>query len=107
MPKRAATTTTAAPEPESLVTHLRAFVEQGAHTLDALKANVSALIDVTQRGSRLVDRTTSLVEQRPLTSVAVAFGLGYVAMRIQTSKLTPLAVVGGLLYLGAKQLSRS
>ena len=107
MNKRTIPTTTAAPEAESLVASLRAFMDQGAQTLGAIKANVSTIIDITQGGSRLVDRTTALVEQRPLTSVAVAFGLGYVAMRIQTSKLTPLAVVGSLLYLGAQRLART
>jgi ElaB/YqjD/DUF883 family membrane-anchored ribosome-binding protein len=104
MNKRTANAATAeAVQPENIADSLQAFIEQGAETLSTLKAKVSGIIDVTQQGSRLVDRTTRLVEQRPLTSVAVAFGIGYVAMRIQTSPLTPLAMVGGLLYLVLRQ----
>jgi hypothetical protein len=103
MTKPNATTTSSQPvAPDTIADSVQAFIEQGAQTLGTIKSQVSAIIDVTQRGSKLADRVTALVQQRPLTSVAAALGLGAVTRWVMTSALTPLALVGGLLYLGTR-----
>ncbi|HET9627653.1 MAG TPA: hypothetical protein VFP84_40125 [Kofleriaceae bacterium] len=107
MNQRIARTPSSGADAENLAESLRALFEQGVETLGALRSKVSTIRDVTQRGSQLVDSATALVEKRPLASVAAAFGIGYIAMRIQTSKLTPLLVMGGLAYLGVQRLSRT
>jgi hypothetical protein len=98
----AATSANTAAAADSAAASLQSLLEQGAATYDALRARLD---DARTRGSDLVDRITDLMKQRPLTGVAIAFGIGYVAMRIRTSRLTPLAIVGGLLYLTSGQVA--
>jgi ElaB/YqjD/DUF883 family membrane-anchored ribosome-binding protein len=79
---------------------LQALFNQGADTIDTIRSRVSEITGgASTNGSQLLERTAKLVEQRPLTAVAVAFGIGHVARRITSSKLTPMAIVGALLYL--------
>lgn len=90
---------------QSLGDSVQALLQQGAQTIDAVKARVSDVADEARTArSKLVDRATQLVQDRPFTALGVAFGAGYIAMRITTSKLTELALLGGLLYAGSRAL---
>lgn len=89
----------------ALTDSVQALLQQGAQTIDAVKARVADVADEARTArSKLVDRATQLVQERPFTALGVAFGAGYLAMRITTSKLTELALLGGLLYAGSRAL---
>ena len=68
---------------DSLRDSMKGVVDQGAQKVDALK---SRLIDVKDeaitRGNDLLSHTTSLIKNHPLKSVALAFGVGFIGMRL-------------------------
>jgi ElaB/YqjD/DUF883 family membrane-anchored ribosome-binding protein len=68
---------------DSLRDSMKGMVDQGAQRVDAIK---SKLIDVkdeaVSRGGDLVSQATSLIKSHPLKSIAIAFGVGFVAMRL-------------------------
>jgi hypothetical protein len=85
----------------------QAAVDQDANPIEAVRGRLVELADeARQRGEALAERARDLASTRPLTAVVVAFGAGYLAMRIATSKLTQLAAVGGLLYLAGGALRK-
>lgn len=57
---------------DSIKDSVRNLVEQGGEKASAIKA----------RGNAMLDRSTDYIKDNPLKSVAIAFGIGYVAMRI-------------------------
>lgn len=91
----------------SIKDNVSMLVDQGSATVDAIKSRVA---DVTQQvkdqSATAVDRTTSFVEANPFKSLLLAFGIGYVAMRIRTSPLVKLAMIGGLGMLGSRIVRR-
>ncbi len=88
---------------ESIVESVQTLVDQGAETLGTIKARVSEATDGARtQAARVVDRTTELVTEHPLKSLGIAFGIGYIAMRITTSKLTSIAMIGGVIYAGSR-----
>lgn len=69
--------------------------------IDSIKDSVRGLVDNTQqraadikkralgvkndamsRGHAVLDRTSDLIKENPLKAVAIAFGVGYIGMRI-------------------------
>lgn len=68
---------------DSLRDSMKGVVDQGAQRVDQLK---SKLIDVKDeafsRGGDLVTHVTSLIKEHPLKAIAIAFGAGYIGMRI-------------------------
>lgn len=68
---------------DSLRDSMKGVVDQGAQRVDQLK---SKLIDVKDeaisRGGDLLTRTTSLIKAHPLKAIAIAFGAGYIGMRL-------------------------
>ena len=96
-----------APGAESIAESVQSLVDQGAETIDTIKARVAeATNGAKTTAARLVDRTSELVTEYPLRSLAAAFGIGYVAMRITTSKITSLAMLGGVIYAGTQLFRR-
>jgi ElaB/YqjD/DUF883 family membrane-anchored ribosome-binding protein len=90
---------------DSIADSVQTLVDQGAETLGTIKARVSEATDGARtQAARVVDRTTELVTEHPMKSLAIAFGIGYVAMRITTSKLTSLAMIAGTVYAGSRLL---
>ena len=84
------------------VDHLK---QKGSEAVDHLKVRVVEITDEAKtKGMDFYDRAAALIKQKPFQAIGLAFGVGYLAMRINTSRLTPLAVLGGLGYLGAKLL---
>lgn len=68
---------------DSIRDTMKGIVDQGAHTVDAVKSKVVDFKDQAfTRGSDVLDRVTELVKANPLKSVAIAFGAGYVGMRL-------------------------
>ncbi len=99
----ASTSATSAKSADSIAESVQTLVDQGAETLDTIKARVAeATAGARTKGAQIVDRTSELVTEHPIKSLAIAFGIGYVAMRITTSKLTSIAMIGGVIYAGSK-----
>ena len=86
---------------------ISSLVDQGGATIDAIKAKAGDVsYKVKSEGAAAIERTESLVQQNPFAAVAIAFGIGYVAMRLRTSPFVKLALVGGLGYLGVRVARR-
>jgi ElaB/YqjD/DUF883 family membrane-anchored ribosome-binding protein len=62
---------------------VKGFVDHGAQRVDAIKSKVVDVKDQAfSRGNDLVDRVTDMVKAHPLKAVAIAFGAGYLGMRL-------------------------
>jgi ElaB/YqjD/DUF883 family membrane-anchored ribosome-binding protein len=68
---------------ESLKEKAKDFVDQGSGKVEDIKNRV---VDVKEkavaRGSAFLDQATDLIKANPLKSVAIAFGVGYIGMRL-------------------------
>ena len=68
---------------DSLRDSMKGVVDQGAARVDQLK---SKLIDVKDeavaRGGDLLTQATNLIKAHPLKSIAIAFGAGFLGMRL-------------------------
>lgn len=59
------------------------LVDQGHVKVDQLKAKAIDVKDEAMtRGNKLVDRTADFIRANPLKSVGIAFGVGYLGMRL-------------------------
>jgi ElaB/YqjD/DUF883 family membrane-anchored ribosome-binding protein len=91
----------------SIKDSVQSLVDQGSQTVGVIKTRVG---DMTQQakaqGSVMYMKTSKLIYQNPLKSVAIAFGVGYLAMRLRSSRLIKMGLIAGLGYVG-KQISRS
>lgn len=82
------------------------LVDQGGETIGALKARVGDLgQQVKDGGAAAIDKTESFVQKSPFAAVAIAFGVGYVAMRLRTSPLVKFGLIGGLAFLGIRKIA--
>ncbi len=62
---------------------VKGLVDQGHEKVDQIKSKVVDVKDqAVERGSMLLDRATDFVRAHPLKAVGVAFGIGYVGMRL-------------------------
>ncbi len=62
---------------------VKGLVDQGHEKVDQIKSKVVDVKDqAVERGSMLLDRATDFVRALPLKAVGVAFGIGYVGMRL-------------------------
>src|SRR5438270_9072128 len=63
--------------------NVRGLVEQGQDKVNELKTKVVEVKDqAMQRGGALLDSVRDNIKMHPLTSIGIAFGVGYFAMRI-------------------------
>lgn len=77
------TTTTAENGLENLKDSVKNLVEQGQERAANLKDRAIDVKDqAMSKGSDLLDSATSAIKAHPLKSVAIAFGVGYVGMRL-------------------------
>jgi ElaB/YqjD/DUF883 family membrane-anchored ribosome-binding protein len=91
-------------ESASIKASVQNLVDQGSETVDAIKAKVDDLKTrvgdvsgtVKDGGAAAYDKTVSFIQANPFKSLAIAFGIGYVAMRIRTSRVLKIALLGGL-----------
>jgi len=68
---------------DSLKETVKGLVDQGAQKVDAIKSRVVEAKDQAYtRGSDVLDRTTAMIKAHPLKAVAIAFGAGYIGMRL-------------------------
>lgn len=62
---------------------VKGLVDQGVQKVDALKNKVvEAKEEAITRGSNILERMTDLIKAHPIKAVAVAFGAGYLGMRL-------------------------
>ncbi len=62
---------------------VRGLVDQGQQKVDELKSRVVEVKDqAMSRGSQVMDRVTDFIMANPLKAVGIAFGAGYIGMRI-------------------------
>lgn len=87
--------------------NVRTLIDQGAETVSSIKSRAGEVADnVKSGGAAARERTEAFVQASPMKAIAVAFGLGYIAMRIRTSPLFKLALIGGIGYLGSQFVRR-
>jgi ElaB/YqjD/DUF883 family membrane-anchored ribosome-binding protein len=68
---------------DSIKDTVKGIVDQGAHTVDAVKSRVVDIKDqAVTRGEDLLARVADMVKANPLKAVAIAFGAGYIGMRL-------------------------
>ena len=61
--------------------------------------------EARDKAAAAYDETQKFIKEHPGKSLALAFGIGYVAMRIRTSFLFPFAMVGLVGYAAKRKLS--
>lgn len=62
---------------------VKGLVDQGAQKVDAIKTKVVEAKDQAfTRGSDVLDRTAAMIKAHPIKAVAIAFGAGYLGMRL-------------------------
>ena len=68
---------------DSLKDNVKNLVDQGQEKVSAIKDRV---IDVKEqavtRGNALMDQATVYIKANPLKAVGIAFGIGYIGMRL-------------------------
>jgi ElaB/YqjD/DUF883 family membrane-anchored ribosome-binding protein len=68
---------------DSLSEAVKGIVDQGAQKVDEIKTKVVEAKDqAITRGNDLMQRAAEVVKAHPLRSVAIAFGAGYLLMRL-------------------------
>ena len=62
---------------------VKGVVDQGHEKVDHLKAKVIDVKDqAMSRGNAIVDRASEFIRANPLKAVGIAFGVGYIGMRL-------------------------
>jgi ElaB/YqjD/DUF883 family membrane-anchored ribosome-binding protein len=68
---------------DSLKETVKGLVDQGAQKVDQIKNKVVEAKDQAYtRGSDVLDRTAAMIKAHPIKAVAIAFGAGYIGMRL-------------------------
>jgi ElaB/YqjD/DUF883 family membrane-anchored ribosome-binding protein len=68
---------------DALGDFVKGLVDQGAQKVDAIKTKVAEVKDQTVlRSNDAFERTTHLIKAHPIKAVAIAFGAGYIGMRL-------------------------
>lgn len=68
---------------DALKESLRNLVDTGSERAGVLKNKAIDVKDtVFESGGKALDRTTSLIKQHPIIALGVAFGVGYLAVRM-------------------------
>ena len=67
----------------SIQDRVKGLVDQGHEKVDQIKTKVIDVKDqAVTRGNALLDRATDFIRTNPLKSVGIAFGVGYLGMRL-------------------------
>ena len=62
---------------------VKGIVDTGAQKVDAIKSKVGEVKDQAfTRGNDVIDRVSEMVRAHPLKAVGIAFGAGYLGMRL-------------------------
>lgn len=67
----------------SLKDTVKGIVEEGHHKVDAIKTRVIEVKDqAIDRGESMLVRVSDMIKAHPIKAVAIAFGTGYLGMRL-------------------------
>ena len=62
---------------------VKGLVDQGEEKVDQIKHKVIDVKDeAVSRGSAILDRVETFIRSNPLKAVGIAFGVGYIGMRL-------------------------
>jgi ElaB/YqjD/DUF883 family membrane-anchored ribosome-binding protein len=68
---------------DSIKESVKGLVDRGEERVGAIKERVmSAKEQAFTRGNAVMDQTTTFIRANPLKAVGIAFGLGYIGMRL-------------------------
>lgn len=68
---------------DSLRDTMKGIVDNGSQKVDALKTKVVEVKDqALTRGSDLLSSVSGLIKEHPLKAIGIAFGAGYIGMRL-------------------------
>jgi len=68
---------------DSIKDTVKSYVDQGAQTVDAIKSKVVEVKDqAVNRGNDVLAQMTDLIKAHPFKAVGIAFGAGYLGMRL-------------------------
>jgi ElaB/YqjD/DUF883 family membrane-anchored ribosome-binding protein len=68
---------------DSIKDTVKSYVDQGAQTVDAIKSRVVEVKDqAVNRGNDVLAQMTDLIKAHPFKAVGIAFGAGYIGMRL-------------------------
>jgi len=68
---------------DSIKEKAKGLVDQGQEKASEIKSKVIDVKDqAVTRGNALLDRATDFIKANPLKAVGIAFGVGYVGMRL-------------------------
>src|SRR4051812_49136922 len=94
------------PDLASIKESVQTLVDHSGEAVDAIKSKVNEVSgEAREKAAAAYDSSVQFIQANPGKAIAIAFGLGYIAMRIRTSPLFPVAVIGGLGYLTKKKLA--
>lgn len=98
--------TTNSPDFASVKESVQTLVDHGGEAVHEIKAKVTEVsTEARDKASAAYTELLKFIDEHPGKSVALAFGIGYVAMRIRTNFLFPFAMIGGIGYLVKRKLS--
>lgn len=68
---------------DSIKDSVKGLVDQGQHKVTAIKDKVVDLQHKAKdRGGVAVDKASDLIKAHPFAAIGIAFGVGYIAMRL-------------------------
>jgi ElaB/YqjD/DUF883 family membrane-anchored ribosome-binding protein len=68
---------------DSIKESVKGLVDQGHEKVDAIKHRVVEVKDQAMtRGNDVLDKATDLIKANPFKAVGIAFGVGYIGMRL-------------------------
>lgn len=85
---------------------VKTLVDHGGEAAHEIKARVSEVsTEARDKAAAAYGELVKFINEHPGKSVALAFGIGYVAMRIRTNFLFPFVVMGGIGLLIKRKLA--
>ncbi len=68
---------------EGIKESVKGFVDKGEKRLDEVRSRVVEVKDeAVTRGNKVLDQVVSFIKANPMKAVGLAFGFGYVGMRL-------------------------
>ena len=68
---------------DSVKDNVKNLVDQGQEKVNAIKDRVIDVKDqAVTRGNAVLDQATGFIKANPLKAVGIAFGIGYIGMRL-------------------------
>lgn len=96
-----------APNLDAIKDSVQTLIDHGSEAAGDIKARVGEVAgEAREKLDVALDKAETFIGDHPLKALGLAFGVGYVAMRIRTSPLFPIALLAGAGMLINRQLSK-